>query len=102
MTVTKAGLFDAVYRNIEGISKQEAQELVEIILEIIKETLEEGEDVKIAGFGKFQLRDKHPRKGRNPQTGEEITITSRRVLTFKPSPVLKAAINDAEEEPEED
>ena len=67
--------------------------MVESIFEIIKGHLEQGEKIKISGFGNFVLNTKRPRKGRNPQTGEEIVISGRRVLSFKPSPVLKKAIN---------
>ena len=67
--------------------------MVESIFEIIKAHLERGEKIKISGFGNFVLNTKRPRKGRNPQTGEEIIISGRRVLSFKPSPVLKKAIN---------
>jgi integration host factor subunit alpha len=64
---------------------------------LIKTTLEQGEKIKIAGFGNFVVKDKSTRRGRNPQTGDEIEITSRRILTFKPSQVLKSSINGGEE-----
>ena len=67
--------------------------MVEMVFEIVKSTLEEGEKIKIAGFGNFVVKEKADRRGRNPQTGEEITIYARRILTFKPSQVLKASIN---------
>ena len=68
--------------------------MVETVFSIIKNTLETGEKIKIAGFGNFVVKQKSDRRGRNPQTGETITITARRILTFKPSQVLKNAIND--------
>ncbi len=90
--MTKADIVEAIYEKV-GFSKKEAAELVELVFETIKETLETGEKIKISGFGNFVVRRKQPRIGRNPQTGEEITITDRRVLTFKPSAVLKEALN---------
>ena len=74
--------------------KKEAAEIVETVFDTIKETLERGEKIKISGFGNFVVRDKNARAGRNPQTGQEITISARRVLTFKPSQVLKNVLND--------
>jgi integration host factor subunit alpha len=79
-----------------GFSKKEAAELVEKVFEIIKDTLAEGEKVKISGFGNFVVREKNARKGRNPQTGQEILLDARRVLTFKPSLVLKNVLNETE------
>lgn len=91
-TLTKAELIESIYEKI-GFSKKEASEIVELVFDTLKTTLEKGEKVKISGFGNFVVRHKRPRIGRNPQTGEEIEITERRVLTFKPSQVLKAALN---------
>jgi integration host factor subunit alpha len=91
-TLTKAELIESIYEKI-GFSKKEASDIVEMIFETLKITLEKGEKVKISGFGNFVVRQKRPRIGRNPQTGEEIEITARKVLTFKPSQVLKAALN---------
>jgi integration host factor subunit alpha len=79
-----------------GFSKKESAEIVEMVFDIMKTTLEDGDKIKIAGFGNFVVKDKATRRGRNPQTGDEIEISSRRILTFKPSQVLKAAINDSE------
>ncbi|WP_027714199.1 integration host factor subunit alpha [Desulfuromonas sp. TF] len=93
--MTKADLIENVYLKT-GFSKKESAEIVETVFDLIKSTLEEGEKIKIAGFGNFVVKEKATRRGRNPQTGEEIEITSRRILTFKPSQVLKAAINDEE------
>ncbi len=90
--MTKADIVERIYAKV-GFSKKEATDVVESIFEIIKGHLEEGEKVKISGFGNFVINAKRPRKGRNPQTGEEIVISGRRVLSFKPSPVLKKAIN---------
>lgn len=90
--MTKADIVEAIYEKV-GFSKKEAADLVEMVFETIKETLENGEKIKISGFGNFVVRRKQPRVGRNPQTGEEITITDRRVLTFKPSAVLKESLN---------
>jgi integration host factor subunit alpha len=90
--MTKADIVERIYEKV-GFSKKEATDVVESIFEIIKGHLEQGEKIKISGFGNFILNTKRPRKGRNPQTGEEIVISGRRVLSFKPSPVLKKAIN---------
>ena len=90
-TITKADLVENVYRKV-GFSKKESLDLVETVFETIKSTLEKGESVKISGFGKFEVRYKRPRRGRNPQTGQEIEITARRVLSFKPSQVLRDAL----------
>ena len=91
--MTKADIIEAVYEKVGGCSKKEAAEIVETVFNTIKETLESGEKIKISGFGNFVVREKKARIGRNPQTGEEITISARRVLTFKPSQVLKNALN---------
>ena len=91
--MTKADIVEHIYERV-GFSKKESAELVEKVFEIIKETLAEGEKVKISGFGNFVVREKNARKGRNPQTGEEIRLAARRVLTFKPSLVLKNTLND--------
>ena len=90
--MTRADMVELVYERI-GVSKREAAAVVESIFDIIKESLERGENVKISGFGSFNLREKKPRRGRNPQTGEEITISARRVLSFKSSNVLKDQLN---------
>jgi integration host factor subunit alpha len=92
-TMTKADIIEHVYEKVGGFSKKEAAEIVEVVFDTIKETLERGEKIKISGFGNFVVRDKNSRVGRNPQTGKEITISARRVLTFKPSQVLKNALN---------
>ncbi|MFN3197757.1 MAG: integration host factor subunit alpha [Bradymonadia bacterium] len=91
--MTKADIVEQVYQNLGGFSKKEAAEIVEFVFETIKGTLEKGEKIKISGFGNFVVRQKKERTGRNPQTGQEITIAPRKVLTFKPSQVLKNIIN---------
>ncbi|MBI2068055.1 MAG: integration host factor subunit alpha [Deltaproteobacteria bacterium] len=91
-TLTKAEIIESIYSKI-GFSKKESAEIVEMVLGSMKETLEKGEKIKISGFGNFVVRKKRPRIGRNPQTGEEIEISARTVLTFRPSQVLKAALN---------
>lgn len=91
--MTKADLIESVYLKT-GFSKKESAEIVEMVFDIMKTTLETGRKIKIAGFGNFVVKEKATRRGRNPQTGDEIEITSRRILTFKPSQVLKAAINE--------
>lgn len=90
--MTKADIVERIYEKV-GFSKKEATDVVESIFELLKGRLEQGEKVKVSGFGNFVINAKRPRKGRNPQTGEEIIISGRRVLSFKPSPVLKKAIN---------
>jgi integration host factor subunit alpha len=95
MTMTKADIVERIYEKV-GFSKKEATEVVESIFELVKHRLERGEKVKISGFGNFVVNEKRPRKGRNPQTGDEIIISGRRVLTFKASQVLKKTMNDGE------
>jgi integration host factor subunit alpha len=90
--MTKAELALILHDKI-GIARKDAIAHVEALLGLIKNTLESGENVKIAGFGVFEVKDKNARRGRNPHTGESITIEARKVLTFKPSSVLKDAIN---------
>mgnify|MGYP006427730047 CR=1 FL=1 len=88
MSLTKADIVERVYKEA-GFSKKEASDLVDLVFKVIKDTLARGEKVKISGFGNFSIRDKSTRMGRNPQTGESMEISARRVLTFKPSQVLK-------------
>lgn len=92
VTLTKAEIADRIYEKV-GFSKKEAADIVDTVFELVKSALESGEKVKISGFGSFVLHDKHPRRGRNPQTGETITIRGRRVLGFKASPILKHSMN---------
>src|SRR5688572_26761740 len=91
--MTKADIVQAVYTRLGGFSKKESADLVDLVFETMKETLGRGEKIKISGFGNFVLRDKRQRQGRNPQTGEPIVITERRVLNFKASQLLKHALN---------
>jgi integration host factor subunit alpha len=90
--MTKAELIEAVYSKV-GISKKESADLVELIFDTMKDTLSKGEKIKISGFGNFVVREKRSRMGRNPQTGESMEISARRVLTFRPSQVLKNDLN---------
>jgi len=76
-----------------GMTRKESAEMMEEVFSIIKSTLEQGEKLKISGFGSFVVKQKNDRRGRNPQTGETITISSRRIVTFKPSSILRKAIN---------
>jgi len=91
-TMTKADIIEKVYQKI-GFSKKEASELVEMVFDQLKVVLCNGDKVKISGFGNFIVRGKKERVGRNPQTGDQIKISARRVLTFRPSQVLKAILN---------
>ena len=91
-TLTKIDLVEQVYFKL-GFSKQESQELVEMVFDILKNHIKSGKTVKVSGFGSFNVRKKKERMGRNPQTGRRMKISARRVLTFKPSPVLKTAVN---------
>ena len=92
--MTKADIVQAVHNQLGGFSKKEAADLVDLVFETMKETLGRGEKIKISGFGNFVLRDKRQRQGRNPQTGDPIVITERRVLSFKASQLLKQALNE--------
>jgi integration host factor subunit alpha len=93
MSMTKADIVERIYKEA-GFSKKEAADLVDLVFKVIKDTLAKGEKVKISGFGNFSIRDKATRVGRNPQTGEAMDISARRVLTFKPSQILKEDITD--------
>ena len=90
--MTKADVIESVCK-VVGFSKKESAEIVEMVFDTIKDTLEKGEKIKLSGFGNFVVREKKARVGRNPQTGQEIEISARRVLTFRPSQVLKNALN---------
>jgi len=91
MALTKADFAERLFEEL-GLNKREAKDMVELFFEEIKTSLEKGEQVKISGFGKFELRDKKSRPGRNPKTGEEIPITARRVVTFRAGQKLKARV----------
>jgi integration host factor subunit alpha len=99
--MTKADIVETIYERV-GFSKKESAELVETVFDVIKDALVNGEKVKFSGFGNFIVREKNARKGRNPQTGEEIQLEARRVLTFKPSLVLKNALNEGQEQEVDD
>ena len=92
MAITKSEIIDLLYEKT-GLSKKECASSVEATIDIIKEELGKGNDIKISGFGKWTVNSKKERKGRNPQTGEAIKISARKVVTFKPSAVLKDEIN---------
>jgi integration host factor subunit alpha len=92
MTLTKANFVESLFAEV-GIDRREAKALVELFFEEIKDSLEQGKAVKISGFGKFELRDKTSRPGRNPKTGEEVPITARRVVTFRTGNKLKARVD---------
>src|SRR3954453_12601280 len=90
--MTKGDIVEALYEKV-GFSKKEAADLVELVFDSIKQTLSQGQKIKISGFGNFVVREKRSRVGRNPQTGQSIEISARRVLTFRPSQVLRAEVN---------
>ncbi len=92
MSLTKADIVERLYKEA-NFSKKEATDLVEMVFTLMKDTLSKGEKVKISGFGNFSIKDKPARRGRNPQTGETLEISARRVLTFKPSQVLKEDVS---------
>lgn len=95
--MTKVDIVEDIYEKV-GFSKKEVAKIVEYIFDIIKDTLIKEDKIKISGFGNFVVRKKRSRRGRNPQTGSDIEITARRILTFKPSQVLKGALNSKEKE----
>jgi integration host factor subunit alpha len=92
MAMTKADIVEIVREKI-GFGIKESTEIVDQVFGILKESLEGGEKIKVPGFGNFVVRQKRPRKGRNPQSGEEMVISGRRIVTFKPSNVLRKALN---------
>lgn len=94
-TLTRADLSEAVHRQI-GLSRSESADLVKSVLDLMSDTLVEGHTVKLSSFGTFMVRSKNGRVGRNPKTGEEVPITPRRVLVFRPSQVMKNVINGLE------
>jgi integration host factor subunit alpha len=93
--MTKVDIVEDIYEKV-GFSKKEVAKIVEYIFDIIKETLIKEDKIKISGFGNFVVRKKRSRRGRNPQTGNDIEISARRILTFKPSQVLKGDLNEKE------
>ena len=93
--MTKIDIVEKIHEKV-GFPKKEVARTVDIVFDIIKATLQREDKLVISGFGNFVIRNKKARRGRNPQTGDRIEITSRRILTFKPSPVLKASVNRPE------
>jgi len=93
MALTKADMADRLFEEL-GLNKREAKELVEMFFEQIRDSLADNRPVKLSGFGNFDLRDKSERPGRHPQTGEEIPISARRVVTFRPGQKLKQRVED--------
>ena len=93
--MTKVDIVENIYEKV-GFSKKEVTKIVEFIFDIIKENLQREEKIKISGFGNFVIRKKRARRGRNPQTGSDIEISARRILTFKPSQVMKGSLNRKE------
>lgn len=91
MALTKADIAEHLFEKV-GVNKADAKELVEAFFETIRKTLEDGEQVKLSGFGNFELREKKSRPGRNPKTGQDIPISARRVVTFRPGQKLKARV----------
>jgi integration host factor subunit alpha len=96
--MTKVDIVESIYEKV-GFSKKEVAKIVETIFDLIKETLKHEDKIKISGFGNFVVRKKRARRGRNPQTGSDIEITPRRILTFKPSQVMKSSLNRREPSP---
>ncbi|HRJ53513.1 MAG TPA: integration host factor subunit alpha [Candidatus Thiothrix moscowensis] len=92
-TLTKADMVEHLFEEL-GLNKREAKDLVEMFFEEIRDALETGKNVKLSGFGNFMLRDKTQRPGRNPKTGEEIPVTARRVVTFRPGQKLKQRVEE--------
>jgi integration host factor subunit alpha len=101
-TATRADLLDAVYASCPSLSRSQSREIFEMALEEVAEALTRGESVKLRSFGLFSVRAKRERIGRNPRTGIEVPIKPRRVLTFKPSPVLLALVNGQSDSKERD
>ena len=99
MTLTKSDIVENLNNEI-GLNKREAKELVDMLFDDIKSLLSEGHEVKLSGFGNFQLRDKSPRPGRNPRTGEDVEISARRVVTFKSGQKLKESVKTLTNEPD--
>jgi len=99
MTLTKSDIVEDLNNEI-GLNKREAKELVDLFFDDIKNLLSEGHEVKLSGFGNFQLRDKSPRPGRNPRTGEDVEISARRVVTFKSGQKLKESVKALTNEPD--
>ena len=99
MTLTKSDIVEDLNNEI-GLNKREAKELVDLLFNDIKNLLSEGHEVKLSGFGNFQLRDKSPRPGRNPRTGEDVEVSARKVVTFKSGQKLKESVKTLTNEPD--
>lgn len=93
MTLTKADLADNLSSKF-NLSKNDAKQFIDLLFEELRTSLSKGEEIKLSGFGNFEIRDKNPRPGRNPRTGEEILVTARRVVTFHPGQKLKASVEN--------
>ncbi len=94
MTLTKADLVQQIYNNHPTLTKSQSTDSVETFLTLSKDSLINGQDLLLSGFGKFNIKDKKSRRGRNPQTGDELILDARRVVTFKPSGILRTRINN--------
>ena len=94
MTLTKADFVQQVYKNHGDLTKSQAVDAVEAFLRLSKGTLVSGSDLLLSRFGKFHVRDKNPRRGRNPKTGESLELDARRVVTFHPSGILRSKVNE--------
>jgi integration host factor subunit alpha len=94
-TLTRADLSESLHRNI-GLSRSESADMVNAVLDLVSDALVDGQSVKLSSFGTFMVRSKRERMGRNPKTGEEVPITPRRVLVFRPSQVMKNVVNGLE------
>ena len=94
--MTRVDIVNRIHKKV-GFSKREINGIVESVFDIIKETLQREDKIVISGFGKFIIRNKRPRQGRNPQTGKDLEISARRILMFKPSLILRAGLNTSEE-----
>jgi integration host factor subunit alpha len=97
MALTKAEVAEHLFEKV-GLSKRDAKDMVEVFFEEVRETLEAGEQVKLSGFGNFDLRVKSERPGRNPKSGEDIPISARKVVTFRPGQKLKSRVEDGNSE----
>ena len=94
MSLTKAQIVEQIHKGSESLSKDQAEQLVETFLEMMKSSLAGRNDVLLSGFGKFSVKEKKARRGRNPQTGEDLMLEARRVVTFKPSGLLREKVQD--------
>ena len=97
MSTTKADIINSAYAKLPGFTKTKTAQLVDAVFGVMKDALESGENIRVNGFGNFVVREKNKRRGRNPKTGEELTIPARRAVTFKPSQLLKKGMNEAGE-----